>query len=116
MIDFWTIVIYIILLILLLIFIALPLNLTARLFDEEESLLKALGTTILLIITFFVCLIFIQVQILNFLIAIFLNLLIIKVTYDTSWGKALVMWIVTIIIAVVILVVVGLLTGYGLLW
>ena len=94
----------ILLIILLFIFIALPLYLTARLLDEDKGLLTALGTTILLIITFIGCTAL--APCLGLLLAIFLNLLIIKGMYGTSWGKAFVMWIITIIVAVLITVLV----------
>lgn len=109
------IIIWILLVILLLIFIALPLYLTAKLVDEDEGLLKALATTIILVITFLGCLWIIPIPWLNLIIAIFINLLVIKVFYDTDWSRALVMWIVTIIMAVVILIVVGVIFGLSLL-
>lgn len=107
--DISTIDIAVILLviILMLIFIALPLYLTARILDEDEGFLKALLTTILLIISFSICVYFLPIC-LGFLIAIIVNLLIIKSVYETSWGKALVMWIVTIVMAVVIIIVITL--------
>jgi hypothetical protein len=89
------------------VFIALPLYLTARFLDEDKGLLAALGTTILLIITFLVCTAL--VPCLGLVLAVIVNLLLIKVIYDTTWGKALVMWIVAIIMAVVITVLVVLL-------
>ncbi len=94
----------VLLIILLLVFIALPLYLTARFLDEDKGLLIAFGTTILLVITFLGCIALRPC--LGLLLAIIVNLLIIKVIYGTSWGKALVMWIVTIIMAVVITVLV----------
>ena len=105
----------IILIILLLIFIALPLYLTARVLDEDKGLLTALGTTILLIIAFFGCLLLIPWPLLGLIIAIIVNLLFIKVIYDTTWGKAFVMWIIAIIMAVVITVIVSVLAGLSLL-
>jgi hypothetical protein len=97
------------LIILLLIFIALPLYFTARLLDEDKGLLVALGTTILLVITFSICtsvFTWLGFCLIGFIIAVIVNLLIIKVIYDTEWGQAFVMWIVTIIMAIVITVVV----------
>ncbi|UCE73785.1 MAG: hypothetical protein JSV56_12280 [Methanomassiliicoccales archaeon] len=102
------ILIIVLLIILLLIFIALPLYLTARFLDEDEGLPKALGTTILLIISFAILS---SLGWIGFIIAIIVNLFIIKAVYETSWGKALVMWIVTIIMAVVIAVIVIVLVG-----
>lgn len=99
------IAVIILLIVLLLIFIALPLYLTARILDEDEGFPKALLTTILLIVTFSLFVYFLPVC-LGFLIAILVNLFIIKSVYETSWGKALVMWIVTLIVAIVITVVV----------
>ena len=93
--------------ILMLIFIALPLYITARILDEDEGFPKALLTTILLLVSFSVCVYFLPIC-LGFLIAIIVNLLIIKAVYETSWGKALVMWIVSIVMAVVIIIVVAL--------
>lgn len=109
------IIIWIVVIICLLIFIALPLYLTAKLIDEDKGLLKALGTTIILVITFLACLTLIKIDYVNLIIAIFVNLIIIKVFYDTDWSRALVMWIVTIIMAVVIIIVVGLIFGLSLL-
>ncbi len=94
----------VLLIILLLIFVALPLYLTARFLDEDKGLLASLGTTILLIITFLICTALDAC--LGLVLAVIVNLLIIKVIYDTTWGKALVMWIVAIIMAVVITVLV----------
>lgn len=106
----------VVLIILLFVFIALPLYLTARFLDEDEGLLKALGTTLLLIISFSALVYFIPVC-LGVIIAIIVNLLIIKLVYETTWGKALVMWIVTIVMFIVItVVVVGLLVGVGALF
>ena len=114
------IAVIILLIILLLIFIALPLFFTAKLLDEDEGLLKALGTTILLLITFSACIAgftYLGLCIIGGIVAIIVNLLIIKVVYETDWGKAFVMWIVAIIMAIVItFVVVGLLVGVGVLW
>jgi hypothetical protein len=107
--DLNTIDIAVILLIivLMLIFIALPLYLTARVLDEDEGFVKALLTTILLIVSFSVCVYFLNIC-LGFLIAVLVNLFIIKSVYETSWGKALVMWIVTIVMAIVIMIVIAL--------
>jgi hypothetical protein len=98
----------------MLIFIALPLNLTARLLDEDDSWFTALGTTLLLIVTFFGCMYIIPWGIINLIVAIFVNLLIIKVIYDIFWDEAFVMWIVAIIMFFVILfVIVGIFMGIG---
>ncbi|UCE37273.1 MAG: hypothetical protein JSW00_17650 [Thermoplasmata archaeon] len=109
------ITILILLIILLLIFIALPLYITARILDEDEGLLKALGTTILLIITFFGCLILIPIPIVGLIVAIIVNLLVIKVVYETDWGKAFVMWIVAIVMVFVIVFIVAVLVGLSIL-
>lgn len=108
------IVVLILLIILLLIFIALPLYITARLLDEDEGLGKALGVTILLIISFVICLVVIPWSLVGLIVAIIVNLFIIKAVYETDWGKAFVMWIVTIIMALLIFVVIPLLVGLGL--
>ena len=101
------IVVLVLLIILLLIFVALPLYVTARVLDEDRGILAALGTTILLIITFIGCLILVPFPIIGLLVAILVNLLIIKVIYDTTWGKAFVMWIVAIIMAIIIIILVA---------
>ena len=106
------IAVFILVIILLVIFIGLPLYLTARLLDEDEGLLKAFGTTILLVLAFVLTS---WLGIIGLIIAIAVNLLIIKTVYETFWGKALAMWIVTIIMAVVIIVVVGLVIGLSIL-
>jgi hypothetical protein len=108
------IVLLILLIILLLIFIALPLYFTARLLDEDEGLGKALGATILLIISFVVCLIVIPWALVGLIVAIIINLFIIKATYETDWGKAFVMWIVTIFMALLIFIIIPLVLGIGL--
>ena len=48
---------------------------------------------------------FIPIPILNLFIAIIAELLIIKVFYDTSWGKAIFMWIISVIVLLVIVFV-----------
>ena len=46
-----------------------------------------------------------------------MNLLIIKLIYEVEWGQAFVMWIVTIIMAIVItVIVVGGIVGIAVLW
>ena len=108
----------IVLIILLFIFISLPLYFTARMLDEDEGLLTSFGTTILLLITFSACVSFfawLGICIVGLIIAIVVNLLIIKVIYDTFWDKALVMWIITIIMAVVISVIFMFLVGISIL-
>lgn len=106
------ILVLILIIILLLVFIALPLYLTARLLDEDDGLLKALGTTVLMIITFFGCLYGIPWPIINLIAAILVNLLAIKVIYDVPWDEALIMWVVAIIMFfVIIFVIVGILFG-----
>jgi hypothetical protein len=113
--DVGAIVLLILVIILLLIFISLPLFLTARWLDEDEGFGRALGTTILLIASFLLCLIFIPIAIVNLIIAIIVNLVIIKYAYDCEWGKAFAMWIITIIVAVLLLILVEVLLGLGLL-
>lgn len=108
------IIMLIILIILLFVFISLPLYFTTIVLDEDEGLLTAFGTTILLLISFSVCLSFFSwlgIGIVGFLIAIGVNLLIIKVIYDTFWDKAFIMWIVTIIMIVVITIIFGFLVS-----
>jgi len=100
----------VIVIVLLLIFISLPLKITAGMLDEDPSLSKALIATILLIISFFGVLALIP-GCFGLMLAIFVNLLFIKVIYDTDWGKSFAMWLVAIIMAVVILVIMGLLLG-----
>jgi len=108
------IVVLIILIILLFVFISLPLYFTTIVLDEDEGLLTAFGTTILLLISFSVCTSFfawLGIGIVGLIIAIVVNLLIIKIIYDTFWDKAFIMWIVTIIMVVVITVVFGFLVS-----
>jgi len=117
---FWglEIAVIILLIILLFIFIALPLYVTARMLDEDKGLLVALGTTILLLISFSVCtsvFTYLGFCLIGLVIAVLVNLLIIKMIYDTEWGKAFVMWIVAIIMAVVITVIVIFLVGLSIL-
>ena len=103
------------LIMLLLMFIGLPLYLTARFLDEDEGMGPAIGTTILMVLTYVGILWFIPFPPFNLLLAIIINLLLIKGTYDTSWGKALAMWVITIIMAVVILILMAILFGLSLL-
>jgi hypothetical protein len=94
--------------VLLLIFVTLPLNLAARMLYEDDELIKAFGTTILLIITYVGCLeIFSSWPIMGLLIAFIISLVLIKEIYDTTWGSAVMMWIVAIIMVIVITVVVA---------
>jgi len=109
------ILLLILVIILLLIFISLPLYLTARWLGEEEGFLRAVGTTILLIMSFLFCLILIPYPIVGLIIAIIINLVIIKYAYDTTWGKAFAMWIITILIAILLLLLVEFVWGLGLL-
>jgi hypothetical protein len=117
--DFYdvTVIIFLILvIILMLIFISLPLFLTARWLGEEEGFLRALGVTILLIASFLLCLIFIpNYYFIDLIVAILINLVIIKYAYDTEWGKAFAMWIITIVIAIIILIIIGIVTPLVLL-
>jgi hypothetical protein len=101
------IAVILLIIVLMLIFIALPLYITARVLDEDEGFPKALLTTILLIVTFSLCVYVLSIC-LGFLVAVIVNLFIIRSVYETSWGKALVMWIVTIVMAVVIIIVIAL--------
>jgi len=106
----------IVLIILLFIFISLPLYLTARFLDEDEGLLTAFGATILLLITFSACIsvfTWLGICIVGLIIAIVVNLLIIKVIYDTFWDKACVMWVITIIMAIVITVIFAFLVSFS---
>jgi hypothetical protein len=109
------IVILALLIILLLIFVALPLYITARVLDEDRGILAALGTTILLIITFFGCLILVPFPFIGLLVAILVNLLLIKVIYDTTWGKAFVIWLVAIIMAIIIIILVAIIAGLSIM-
>ena len=97
---FGSVIWLLLLIVFMIIFIALPLWITTRLMDEDEGILRAFGTTVLLVITFMVCLIFIPINILDLLVAIVVNLFIIKAVYDTDWGKAFIMWVITIIVTV----------------
>ncbi|MFQ5885422.1 MAG: hypothetical protein ACE5IO_10030 [Thermoplasmata archaeon] len=101
--------------IILLILVSLPLYLTARWLDEDRGFLRALGTTVLLILSFVLFLALVPIPILDLIIAIVINLMIIKYSYDTEWGKAFAMWIVAIVVAVLILFLIEFLLGLGLL-
>ncbi|UCD92631.1 MAG: hypothetical protein JSV43_01530 [Methanobacteriota archaeon] len=105
----------ILVIVILLIVVSLPLYITARWLDEDRGFLRALGTTLLLIISFVLFLLIIPYAIINLIIAIIINLLIIKYAYDTDWGKAFAMWIVAIVVAVLILILIEFLLGLGLL-
>jgi hypothetical protein len=85
--------------------------------DEDKGLLVAFGTTLLLLITFSLCIgvfLFFGLCIVGFVIAVLVNLLIIKTIYDVDWGQAFVIWIVAIIMAVVITVLVIVIAGVSL--
>ncbi|MEE9150940.1 MAG: hypothetical protein V3U20_03805 [Thermoplasmata archaeon] len=119
--DYWgvDILVLVLLIILLLIFIALPLYFTARILDEDEGLLVALGTTILLLISFSACITvlgWVGLCLVGLIVAIAVNLLIIKLIYDTDWGKAFIMWIVAIIMSVIITVIMMFLVGLSLIF
>lgn len=109
------ILVLILIIILLLIFISLPLYLTARWLDEEEGFLRAVGTTILLIMSFLFCLFLIPYPIVDLIIAIIINLVIIKYAYNTEWGKAFAMWIITVLVAVIMLLILEFVLNLGLL-
>lgn len=113
--DIMTIVWLVVIIILLLIFISLPLFLTARWLDEEEGFGRAMGTTILLVASFVLCLVFIPWGIVALVVAVVINLVIVKYSYDTDWGKAFALWIVTIVVAVILLLIVEIIIGVGLL-
>ena len=110
------IVVYIVLIILLLIFIALPLNLAARMLNEDDELIKALGTTILLIIILLGCLELLPGPLVGLLVAFILHLALIKLIYDTTWGTAVVMWIVAIVMAIVISIIITVVFGVALIF
>jgi hypothetical protein len=113
--DIMSIVWLIVIIILLLIFISLPLYLTARWLDEDEGFGRAVGTTILMVASLVLCLLFIPIAILNLVIAVIINLVIVKYSYDTDWGKAFAMWIVTVIVAVILLLIIAFVLGFALL-
>lgn len=93
--------------VLLLIFITLPLNLAARMLYEDDELIKAFGTTILIVITYVGCLYTISDwPLVAILVAFLISLVLIKEIYDTTWSSAVLMWIVAIIMAIVITVLV----------
>ena len=97
------ILLFILIIVLLIIFIALPLYLTAKILDEDEGILKAFGTSILLVMAFVLTSGF---GLIGFFIAVVVNLFIIKQVYETFWDRAVAMWIITIIIAIVIVSVI----------
>lgn len=104
------ILLFLLIVILLVVFIALPLYLTARLLDEDEGILKAFGTSILLVLAFVLTSGF---GLIGFFIAVVVNLLIIKTVYETFWDRAIAMWIITIIIAIVIVSVILAIANLG---
>jgi hypothetical protein len=97
------VLLFILIIALLIIFIALPLYLTAKILDEDEGILKAFGTSILLVMAFVLTSGF---GLIGFFIAVVVNLFIIKQVYETFWDRAVAMWIITIIIAIVIVTVI----------
>jgi hypothetical protein len=113
--DILSIVWLILIFVIMMIVVSLPLYLTARWLDEDKGFLWALGVTVLLLIAFVLCLALIPVAILNLLVAVFACLLVIKVSYDTYWGKTLAMAIVAVVIAVVMFFIIGFILGLGLL-
>lgn len=104
------ILLFILIVILLVVFIALPLYITARLLDEDEGILKAFGTSVLLVLAFVLTSGF---GLIGFFIAVVVNLLIIKTVYETFWDRAIAMWIITIIIAIVIVSVILAIANLG---
>jgi hypothetical protein len=97
------VLLFILIIVLLIVFIALPLYLTAKILDEDEGILKAFGTSILLVMAFVLTSGF---GLIGFFIAVVVNLFIIKQVYETFWDRAVAMWIITIIIAIVIVTVI----------
>ena len=97
------ILLFLLIIVLLVVFIALPLYLTAKILDEDEGIFKAFGTSILLVMAFVLTSGF---GLIGFFIAIVVNLFIIKQVYETFWDRAVAMWIITIIIAIVIVSVI----------
>jgi hypothetical protein len=97
------ILLFLLIVVLLIVFIALPLYLTARLLDEDEGILKAFGASILCVLAFVLTSGF---GLIGFFIAVVVNLFIIKQVYETFWDRAVAMWIITIIIAIVIVSVI----------
>ncbi len=113
--DFASVLWLMLVIVILLIVISLPLYLTARWLDEDKGFIWAFVTTILLIVSFVVFLALIPVPVLDLIMAVIVNLAIIKVSYDTYWGKTLIMWIMTVVIAVVMLIIIEFILGLGLL-
>jgi hypothetical protein len=97
------VLLFILIIVLLIVFIALPLYLTAKILDEDEGILKAFGTSVLLVMAFVLTSGF---GLIGFFIAVVVNLFIIKQVYETFWDRAVAMWIITIIIAIVIVSVI----------
>jgi len=85
-------------------FHAIALWLAAKMVEEDKGFKHAFATSIVTIIVGTLCM-FIPIPILNLLIAIIAELLIIKVFYDTSWGKAIFIWIISVIVLLVIVFV-----------
>ena len=94
-----------------LVFISMPLNIAARILDEDHSLIRAIWTTMMLVCTFVIITAFIRIPVLALTIAILVHLMILKSVYETDWGEALAMWALALIIAVVIFVFLSVLFG-----
>lgn len=106
----------ILVIILLIVFITLPLNLAARMLYEDDELIKAFGTTVLMVLTYVGCIYIIQWDLVAILIAFLISLVLIKEIYDTTWASAVVMWIVAIIMAIVITVIAAIFIGVTLIF
>lgn len=106
----------ILVIVLLLVFITLPLNLAARMLYEDDEWIKAFGTTVLIVLTYVGCIYIIPWDTVAILIAFLISLVLIKEIYDTTWGSAVVMWIVAIIMAIVITVIAAIFLGVTLIF
>jgi hypothetical protein len=104
------ILLFILIILLLIVFIALPLYLTAKILDEDEGILKAFGTSFLCVMAFVLTSGF---GLIGFFVAVVVNLFIIKQVYETFWDRAVAMWIITIIIAIVIVSVILTIANLG---
>jgi len=97
--------IILIVLVLAAIFHAISLWLAAKVVGEDKGFKVAFATSIAGMIVGGLCML-IPIPILNLLIAIVAQLFIIKAFYDTSWGNAAFMWIISVIIQVVVVFII----------
>ena len=100
-----TVVWMVLLVIFWLVFISMPLNIAARILDEDHSLIRAVWTTLMLVCTFVIITAFVPYPVLlSLFLAILVHLIILKGLYETDWTEAFLMWVLTFLIALAIFV------------